>query len=86
MRRAIIERLMCDMTVDLAELCTAFSVPVSQFEPELECLETLERDGLVELDGPVITVPADARPLLRCVAAVFDAYLGQSTARHARAV
>ena len=86
LRRAIIERLMCDMTVDLAETCAAFSVPVSQFDPELECLETLERDGLVELDGPVITVPADARPLLRCVAAVFDAYLGQSTARHARAV
>ncbi len=86
LRRAVIERLMCDMTVDLDALCSAFSVPPSRFAPELTRLGDLERDGLVVREGSVLTVPPDARPLLRCVAAVFDTYLDRAGGRHARAV
>ena len=47
-------------------------------------------DGLVRVDGAVVTVPEDARPLMRAVAAVFDAYLPASgtapQARHSQAV
>jgi len=34
----------------------------------------------------MVRIPAEARPLMRVVAAVFDAYLSQSGASHARAV
>ena len=85
-RGAVIERLMCDLSVDLGALCTEFSVPASRFAPELARLQAFERDGLVACDGLVITVPEEARPLLRCVAAVFDSYLDPSGGRHARAV
>ncbi len=85
-RAAVIERLMCDLSVDLGALCTASAVPVSRFAPELAQLQAFARDGLVACDGLVITVPEEARPLLRCVAAVFDVYLDPSGGRHARAV
>ncbi len=86
LRRAVIERLMCDLTVDLGALCAAFALPADRFAPELERLRTMARDGLVEIAGMVVIVPAEARPLLRCVAAVFDAYLAPSGDRHVRAV
>ncbi len=86
LRRAVIERLMCDLAVDLEALCDAFAMPAGHFAPELERLADLAEDGLVEIAGATVSVPADARPLLRCVAAVFDAYLEPTGRRHARAV
>jgi hypothetical protein len=40
----------------------------------------------VTLDGARITVSEEARPLVRTVCAVFDAYLAPGEARHAAAV
>ena len=44
----------------------------------------------MRVDGAVVTVPEDARPLMRAVAAVFDAYLpapgSVPVARHSQAV
>lgn len=84
-RRAVIERLMCDMTVDLDQFGGA-----SSFVGELARLDVMAADGLVQIDGAVITIPEDARPLMRAVAAVFDAYLpppgSVPVARHSQAV
>lgn len=84
-RRAVIERLMCDMTVDLDRFGGA-----SMFATELARLVDMAVDGLVRVDGAVVTVPEDARSLMRAVAAVFDAYLpapGMAPpARHSQAV
>ena len=85
LRRDIIERLMCDMRVDLA----AFrqqpgSAPViTQAGP---ALEVLARGGLVTLDGPIIEIRPEARQLARVVAATFDGYLGGAAERHSLAV
>jgi oxygen-independent coproporphyrinogen III oxidase len=49
-------------------------------------LTELEADGLIRRRGSAIEVHAEARPLVRAVAAAFDAYLPQSTARHVTAV
>jgi oxygen-independent coproporphyrinogen III oxidase len=49
-------------------------------------LEALEADGLVRLSPAWLTVPEEARPFLRHVAACFDAYLGQGKGRHSAAV
>ncbi len=86
LRRAVIERIMCDLRVDLAEVCAAYSESPALFAPELARMTDLADDGIVDVAGPEIRVRPDARPLLRCVAAVFDAYLDPVGGRHARAV
>ena len=80
-RAAIIERLMCDLKVDLSGFGGA-----PAFRPELARLGALAADGLAVLDGPRVTVPEDARPLVRVVAAVFDRYLDPAAGRHSKAV
>ncbi|GAL96220.1 coproporphyrinogen III oxidase [Acetobacter tropicalis NRIC 0312] len=70
LRGSLIERLMCDMGVDLEQMEAQLDV----FSPELGALEPLIQDGLVTVEGPKITVTEKGRPFLRHVAAVFDAH------------
>jgi len=87
LRRTAIERLMCDMRVDLADVCRPFGVdPEAEFADELDRLVALEEEGIVTLDGMRVGMAEAARPLVRSVAAVFDAYLVPGPARHAVAV
>lgn len=86
LRRHVIERLMCDLAVDLAAACRAFDRPASHFGPELASLAELAEAGLVVIDGSRLRIPEAARPLMRLTAAVFDAYLPGSRAAHAKAV
>jgi len=86
LRRDVIERLMCDLRVDVAAMCRRRGLGAGALDGSLERLLPLVADGLVRLDGRVATIPEEARPLLRCVAAVFDAYLEPESGRHAVAV
>ncbi|HET6467493.1 MAG TPA: oxygen-independent coproporphyrinogen III oxidase [Geminicoccaceae bacterium] len=86
LRRAIIERLMCDFAVDLGRECGRFGVPPDRFSPELEALRPLQADGLVSLRNHTVRVEAEGRPLVRAVCAVFDAYLAAGKGRHSRAI
>ncbi len=86
LRRAVIERLMCDLAVDLAAVARAQGVPRETFAPERAALADFVADGLVELDGDVVRLTALGRPLMRSVAALFDSRLAASAARHSRAV
>jgi oxygen-independent coproporphyrinogen-3 oxidase len=87
LRSAIIERLMCDMAVDLDAVSARFASLRPDFSPELAKLEDLAGEGLIEINGSRILVKEEARPALRIVCAVFDTYLGESAApRHAAAV
>jgi oxygen-independent coproporphyrinogen III oxidase len=87
MRSAIIERLMCDMEVDLDKIRKEYAPDREDFVEEMEQLRGLQEEGLVELNGARVRVPDAARPALRLVCAVFDQYLAQSTElRHAVAV
>jgi oxygen-independent coproporphyrinogen-3 oxidase len=71
-RAEIIERLMCSYRADVGSV----DVPLAQ----------LESDGLIHRSGSAIEVVEAARPLVRTVAAAFDAHLPKSEARHAAAV
>ncbi len=82
LRRAVIERLMCDLAVDLGNL----GADPDSFADELARLAPMEADGLVEIDGGRVRVTETGRPLLRSVCAVFDRYLGSGVGRHSRAV
>ncbi len=86
LRRAIIERLMCDHTVDLAALCAHFACPGSVIAGAHDALRELVDDGLVEVDAETIRVTAAGAPFIRSIAACFDAYLQPDTQRHAQAI
>ncbi len=83
-RAALIERLMCDLKVDLARVCAQFGADPAEFAA-LPGLDALAKDGLIARNGDRIEVTADARPLVRSVAAAFDSYLEAGGARHSRA-
>ena len=86
LRRDVIERLMCDLSVDVPAMCRRHDVEATVLDAPLARLRPLAADGMVRLSGRVVTVPEEARPLLRCIAAVFDAYLEPESGRHAVAV
>jgi len=83
LRRSIIERLMCDLAVDLADCAIDAR---TDFSPELAQLSDLAADGLVTVEGTAITIPQAMRPFVRKVASVFDTHLQSSQTRHSRAV
>ncbi len=75
LRAAIIERLMCDLEVDL----DAVAGRAQQFAPEIEALKPLADEGLLQIDGtPHRGDRAAAAPYVRIAAAAFDAYLAVS--------
>lgn len=85
LRGALIERLMCDQRVDIARVCQGFGADPANLIASPE-LRALEEDGIIARDGAKISVPVESRPLVRAVAAAFDAHLAQGQAIHSRAI
>jgi oxygen-independent coproporphyrinogen-3 oxidase len=85
LRGTIIERLMCDQRVDVGGICRAFRTDPAAVLGR-SSLEPLIADGLVERDGACISIKPHARPLVRSIAAAFDAHLSAGSERHSRAV
>lgn len=86
LRGAIIERLMCDLAVDLDAVAARHGTDSRAVADAFPALEALARDGIVTLAGARIVVAPAARPLARLAAAAFDSYLGAGQARHSMAV
>jgi oxygen-independent coproporphyrinogen III oxidase len=86
LRGEIIERLMCDLSVDLGDLANRHALPLSCLSDAFRAMEPLRRKGLLVRRGWRVTVPEPMRPFLRIVASAFDAYLQPSAARHSSAV
>ncbi len=78
-RRGIIEQLMCYLRVDLDDVG-------GDFAQEREMLAPMIEDGIAELDGGILSITEEGRPLMRTVCAVFDRYLSEGKARHSQAV
>ncbi|AWM85397.1 oxygen-independent coproporphyrinogen III oxidase [Microvirga sp. 17 mud 1-3] len=86
LRADLIERVMCDFRVDVAEVCGRHGVAADAVLQTVPRLQGLAEDGIVRIDGPVLSVNDDMRFLVRSVASAFDAYLGASGRTHSRAV
>jgi len=86
LRRAIIERLMCDLAVDLDRVAAEHGASPERFRVELERIDMLSKHGLVWREQGRIVVPEAARPFLRSICAVFDRYLERAPARYSRAL
>ena len=85
LRGSIIERLMCELQVDLAEICAAHGMDADHFAVEFRKLDNLAEDGIVERVRGKISIPEHARPFVRTVCAVFDAFLPNNEARFSQA-
>jgi oxygen-independent coproporphyrinogen-3 oxidase len=81
LRGGMIERLMCDLELDLAAFGGA-----ARFADEIEALTPLADAGLLRRDGERIVMTAAGRPYVRIAAAAFDAYLAAGQKRHSVAV
>lgn len=86
LRADIIERIMCDFRVDLQQVCTRHGTTPAAILQSATRLHGLTADGVVNLDGAVLSVRDDARHLVRSVASAFDAYIGTSGPIYSRAV
>lgn len=76
-RGALIERLMCDLEVDLDPSTLADAAPR---------LADLAADGLLTLEGGRLAMTATGRPFVRLAAAALDHRLPTQAARHSAAV
>ncbi len=80
-RGRIIEKLMCELAVDLEEFGG-----VGAFTDALATIQGLEADGLAILEGSKIKITDLGRPFMRLVCAAFDAYLKPAPARYSKAI
>lgn len=80
LRRRVIERVMCDLALDLE------SLPPALLREARPSLERLAADGILDLTPEMLRVTPAGRRHLRHVAACFDAYLAAGAARHSPAV
>ena len=86
LRAAVIERLMCDLSADVGAICRVHGFGEDSLDACLEATRSLEADGLCIVEGRTVTVPEEARRLVRVAAACFDERLPATQARHAKAV
>ncbi len=83
LRARIIEALMCDFTVEQAELA-GFGIAPDKVAALLAKVAAAF-DGMVVLDDAALTILPKGRPLARMIARGFDAY-DQSKAQHSAAI
>lgn len=86
LRAEIIERIMCDFSVDLGAVCARHGSGADAVLNAAPRLTELVSDGVVKLKGTSLEVAENSRFLVRSVAAAFDAHLDQSKRIHSRAV
>ncbi len=86
LRREVIERLLCDLEVDLEPILAEHGFAPTHLDECLQGLEAPVADGLVLVDGRRVRVTEAGWPFLRTIATAFDGYLSSAESRHARAV
>jgi oxygen-independent coproporphyrinogen-3 oxidase len=85
-RAAIIERLMCDLEVDIVAICASHAFDPGWLTEGNEMLDRILSDGIAEMEDSVLRVRGSYRFLVRAVAAAFDSYLEYSPRIHSKAV
>jgi oxygen-independent coproporphyrinogen III oxidase len=85
-RADIIERVMCDMAVDLSKIARSHGRDPHAAIVDRSRLESLVADGAVTVNDDLISISDGAEFLVRSLASAFDAHLSRSTATHSRAV
>jgi oxygen-independent coproporphyrinogen III oxidase len=85
-RADVIERIMCDLAVDLPQIARIHGRDPKSAIVDWSRMANLIADGAVTMSDDRLSVSAGAEFLVRSVASAFDAYLARSAASHSRAV
>lgn len=85
-RAEIIERLMCDLSVDLGAVCERHGRPVADLANAVTRLAPFLGDGLARLDGRRLEIVGAGRLVVRSVCAAFDTYFEPAAGRHSNAL
>jgi len=85
-RGEIIERLMCDFDVDLAQVCARHGRDLADLDDTRPGLADLAADGLLTMEGDRVIVTEAGRLVVRTLCALFDIYFAPEGGRHARAL
>jgi oxygen-independent coproporphyrinogen-3 oxidase len=85
-RGEVIERLMCDLSVDLDAVAARHGRRAAELDDAVAGLAPLEADGVVERHGAVIAITEVGRPFVRSACAQFDGHLDPAALRHSRVV
>lgn len=86
LRSHVIERLMCDFSIDLSDMQHRFGKVSHSVRGQAQQFAAGDRDGVVRLDADVFAVTEVGKPFVRHIAAIFDTYLGNGRGRHSVAV
>jgi oxygen-independent coproporphyrinogen III oxidase len=85
-RADIIERIMCDLAVDLPQVSRLHGRDPRSAIVDRPRLDRMIAEGAVTMTGDRLSVSKGAEFLVRSVASTFDAHLPRSTATHSRTV
>jgi len=85
LRGEIISDLMCYLSADIGAVLQRHGQPEDLFDAIIDGLSDMEADGLLTRRGRALQVRADARQMVRVVAARFDAYFTGQSGRHVQA-
>ncbi len=88
LRRDVIERLMCDLDVDLVAVAETHRADPRPLIADAFGLGSFVEDGLANWDGRRVEVTEQGRPFVRSIAALFDVYFehDDSRPRHSKAI
>jgi oxygen-independent coproporphyrinogen-3 oxidase len=86
LRATLIERLMCDFRVDVADICRSHGARPDAVADVMPALDRLAAEGVLRRKGTMVEMVPGAESLVRVAAAAFDAYRAGSSAVHSRAV
>ena len=85
-RAFVIERIMCDFSLDLSALAALFGPASLPAVEEAQQFAEGDRDGLVHLEAGRFALTETGKPFARSIAATFDTYLSNGRGRHSLAV
>jgi oxygen-independent coproporphyrinogen-3 oxidase len=85
-RGEIIEKLMCDFDVDLAEVCAGHGRDVDDLADTRPGLEDLAADGLLTMEGDRLIVTEAGKLVVRTICALFDVYFAPEGGRHSKSL
>jgi oxygen-independent coproporphyrinogen-3 oxidase len=85
-RGTVIERLMCDFSIDFGAIAVEYYGREDYFDDAIDALDALAAQGVLTRRDRMVTMSLKGRSFVRLAAACFDAYLEHNKARHSVAV
>ncbi|MDP3370741.1 MAG: oxygen-independent coproporphyrinogen III oxidase [Brevundimonas sp.] len=86
LRGAVIERLMCDLEIDVGSVCLDHGFAVATLDEGLASARMLAGDGLCTVAGRLVRVSPELSRLVRVVAACFDRQPAPAPKKHSLAI